>query len=289
MTQVVVNLTDTFEQWRVKTNQVCENQGDIATLTTTDKDSLVDAINEIDSNNQATGDVVDDTSPQLGANLDVNGKSIISVSNGNIAITPNGSGKIILDGLSHPTADGTAGQFLQTNGSGVLSFGALANNSVNGAMIALGSDAAGDTMYYNGTDYVRLPKGTADQVLQINAGATAPEWTSDLKNIVSGDTVPATKVNTLSNGTIDCSDGEYFKITLSGNITFSFTNVPSGFPAVVLEITNGGNHTVTWPAAVKWTGGVAPTLTSSGVDILVFTTDDTGTTWRSSSFSLDNK
>ena len=52
MTQVVVNLTDTFEQWRVKTNQVCENQGDIATLTTTDKDSLVDAINEIDSNNQ---------------------------------------------------------------------------------------------------------------------------------------------------------------------------------------------------------------------------------------------
>ena len=61
MTQVVVNLTDTFEQWRVKTNQVCENQGDIATLTTTDKDSLVDAINEIDSNNQATGDVVDDT------------------------------------------------------------------------------------------------------------------------------------------------------------------------------------------------------------------------------------
>ena len=73
----------------------------------------------------ATGgisDVVVDTTPQLGGNLDVNGNSIVSVSNGNISITPNGSGKVILDGLSHPTADGTAGQFLKTDGSANLSF-----------------------------------------------------------------------------------------------------------------------------------------------------------------------
>ena len=54
----------------------------------------------------------------------------------------------------------------------------LANNSVTGAKIALGSDAQGDIMYYNGTDYVRLAKGTAGQKLQINSGATAPEWTT---------------------------------------------------------------------------------------------------------------
>tara|TARA_R100000734_G_C3316498_1_gene109038 strand:+ start:16 stop:2085 length:2070 start_codon:yes stop_codon:yes gene_type:complete len=67
-------------------------------------------------------DVVGDTTPQLGGNLDVNGNSIVSVSNGNISITPNGSGKVILDGLSHPTADGSAGQFLKTDGGGNLSF-----------------------------------------------------------------------------------------------------------------------------------------------------------------------
>jgi len=66
--------------------------------------------------------VVDDTTPQLGGNLDVNGNSIVSVSNGNISITPDGTGKVIIDGLSHPTADGTNGQALVTNGSGVLSF-----------------------------------------------------------------------------------------------------------------------------------------------------------------------
>jgi hypothetical protein len=67
-------------------------------------------------------DVVQDTTPQLGGNLDVNGQSIVSVSNGNIAITPDGTGSIVLDGLNWPQADGTSGQVLQTNGSGQLSW-----------------------------------------------------------------------------------------------------------------------------------------------------------------------
>jgi len=53
---------------------------------------------------------------------------------------------------------------------------AIADNAVTGAKIALGSDAQGDIMYYNGTDYVRLAKGTAEQTLQMNSGATAPSW-----------------------------------------------------------------------------------------------------------------
>ena len=66
--------------------------------------------------------VLTDLAPQLGGNLDVNGNSIISTSDGDIAITPNGTGKVILDGLSYPTTDGTTGQFLKTDGSGNLSF-----------------------------------------------------------------------------------------------------------------------------------------------------------------------
>jgi hypothetical protein len=42
----------------------------------------------------AVDDISADTSPQLGGNLDVNGNSIVSVSNGNIAITPNGTGQV---------------------------------------------------------------------------------------------------------------------------------------------------------------------------------------------------
>jgi hypothetical protein len=69
--------------------------------------------------------VAQDTTPQLGGDLDVNGQSIVSASNGNISITPNGSGKVILDGLSHPTSDGSAGQFLKTDGGGNLSFATI--------------------------------------------------------------------------------------------------------------------------------------------------------------------
>ena len=106
-----------------------------------------------------------DTSPQLGGDLDVNGQKIVTASNGDIVLDPNGTGKIILKsddvrmegedssiqvgtvklyeadlGGDHfvslqaplslnadlaftlPAADGTSGQVLKTNGSGVLSF-----------------------------------------------------------------------------------------------------------------------------------------------------------------------
>ena len=42
--------------------------------------------------------IVEDTTPQLGGSLDVNGQDIVSVSNGNITITPNGTGLVRLDG-----------------------------------------------------------------------------------------------------------------------------------------------------------------------------------------------
>ena len=71
----------------------------------------------------------------------------------------------------------------------------IADNSITGAKIAMGSDAAGDIITYNGTDYIRLAKGTAAQVLKMNAGATAVEWGTDAGGIavpgssVAGDTL----------------------------------------------------------------------------------------------------
>ena len=46
----------------------------------------------------AISNVAEDSTPQLGGDLDVNGNDIVSVSNGNINLLPNGSGKVILDG-----------------------------------------------------------------------------------------------------------------------------------------------------------------------------------------------
>jgi hypothetical protein len=46
----------------------------------------------------AISNVVEDTTPQLGGDLDVNSNGLVSTSNGNIALTPNGTGVVRIDG-----------------------------------------------------------------------------------------------------------------------------------------------------------------------------------------------
>jgi len=75
--------------------------------------------------------VVEDTTPVLGGSLDVGTNSIVSVSNRDINVTPNGTGSVVLDGLSYPQADGSNGQFLKTDGSGQLSFGTVSTPSLS--------------------------------------------------------------------------------------------------------------------------------------------------------------
>ena len=104
--------------------------------------------------------VAADTSPQLGGNLDVNGNSIVSASNGNISITPNGSGKIVLDGLSFPTSDGSADQVLKTDGSGNLSFATVSGGGSGIASLAADSSPQlGGDLDVNGNDIVSVSNG----------------------------------------------------------------------------------------------------------------------------------
>ena len=106
-------------------------------------------------------------------------------------------------------------------------------NAVDGTKIALGSDAAGDVMYYNGTNYIRLAKGTATQVLTMNSGATAPEWAADSTN-VSGTSVGGDLTGTVSNAQIatntvgitelnvsDGTSGQILKTNGSGTLSFT--------------------------------------------------------------------
>ena len=111
-----------------------------------------------------TTNLVDDTTPQLGGDLDINGNTIVSTSNGNIAITPNGSGKVILDGLSHPTADGSNGQFLKTDGGGTLSFASVTQATGN-ELENLSEDTSpqlGGNLDINGNDIVSTSNANID-------------------------------------------------------------------------------------------------------------------------------
>ena len=81
---------------------------------------------------------------------------------------------------------------------------------------------------------------------------------------------------------IDLTAGNVVTATVDTNAnTFTFSN-PSATGrscSFLLILTNGGSQTVNWPASVDWAGATAPTLTSSGIDVICFTTIDAGTIW----------
>jgi hypothetical protein len=79
---------------------------------------------------------------------------------------------------------------------------------------------------------------------------------------------------------INLATGNYFTKTISGATTFTVSNTPaSGLVGeFILDLTNGGSSTITW-WGVKWVSGTAPTLTTSGRDVLGFFTHDNGSTW----------
>jgi len=97
--------------------------------------------------------IVDDTTPELGGNLDVNGYSIVSTSNGDITLTPNGTGSVVLDGLNYPQTDGTAGQAIVTDGAGNLTFSDVAAPTLDGGNFDTGGSLVTSTTTIDGGSF----------------------------------------------------------------------------------------------------------------------------------------
>jgi len=82
--------------------------GDTFTFATTNKGTAILFATANDGTNpdiiqiQTGGDVVDDTSPQLGGNLDTNDNQIITVSNRDLNLYPNGTGAVEVGGNTNP-------------------------------------------------------------------------------------------------------------------------------------------------------------------------------------------
>lgn len=98
-------------------------------------------------------------------------------------------------------------------------------------------------------------------------------------------------IYSMSADDINLSNGKIFTKTISGNTTLTISGMRALPDAntFVLQLTNGGSAVITWFSGVKWSSGVAPILTASGIDILSFYSNDGGTTWRGSVFSKDNR
>ena len=81
--------------------------------------------------------------------------------------------------------------------------------------------------------------------------------------------------------TIDVTQGNVVTAAANGlDIQWVFTGAVAGKScSFVLILLNGGSVTITYPVGTKWIGGVAPTLTAAGEDVLAFFTLDGGASW----------
>ena len=89
-----------------------------------------------------------------------------------------------------------------------------------------------------------------------------------------------------SGGTsLDLLKANFFDVTLTGDVTFSFDNPtsdPTGnsFTLIVQQDATGG-HNITWPSSVEWHNGTSPGLSTGSRDkhLVAFVTPDGGNTW----------
>ena len=109
---------------------------------------------------------------------------------------------------------------------------------------------------------------------------TVTNKTIEAGTFTNGYTEETVTANTSTAYTIDLVNGSVQILTLTGNCTFTFPTATAGRSFIlVLKQDGTGSRTATWPAAVKWPAGTAPTITStaSKSDKYIFTAD--GSNW----------
>lgn len=88
----------------------------------------------------------------------------------------------------------------------------------------------------------------------------------------------AQNVQAIASTAIDWSMAEFQTKSISAGTTFTFSGITATkAQAIILLLTITSSAAPTWPAAVKWAGGAAPTL-GNGTHVLGFVTFDGGTT-----------
>lgn len=127
--------------------------------------------------------------------------------------------------------------------------------------------------------------GTASAALPASGGA----MTGRIDGKTS--TVQMRTISVSGAWTIDLSVAQYLVATITGAITgITLTNVPAvsnSACGLILRLQNAGAVAISWPASFKWPGGVIPTFTVAGTDIVTFLTDNNGTTWQMMGIQLN--
>lgn len=180
--------------------------------------------------------------------IQVNDNQIITTTtNANLLLDGNGTGTVVINGLNFPTADGTAGQVLKTDGAGNLSFTAVDPGSIT----LVGDDSTGTAI-------------TIGETFKI-AG------TSNITTAVSGDTLTITGPNLSSYLTSETSHADVVVDGDFGSQGIMLRGASSGTYSILTD--NSSN----WNTAFGW-GNHASAGYLTNSPITVVGDDSTGIT-----------
>lgn len=182
-------------------------------------------------------DIIQDLTPQLGGNLDVNGKSIVSTGNGNIAIVPSGtgniqltpsSGKVTISSTNFPTGTGTTGQVLTTDGTGNASWTTISAGTMSSFNVAGDS---GTTQLIENANTLTISGGTglssvasATDVITVNLDnttVTAGTYTLASITVDAQGRITSASNGSAGSGTVTSvsGTGSVSGLSLSGTVT----------------------------------------------------------------------
>ena len=163
-------------------------------------------------------------------NLQLDGNAITSTdTNGDVTITPNGTGDVVIDGLKYPQADGTADFFLKTNGSAQLSFAqvdtaSIAADAVDGTKIA--DDSINSEHYVDGsidTAHIADDQVTGDKLA--NSITIADAFTVTGTTTIA-EAIEKTTIDSSTTGTINfdalTQAVMFFNVNQTANRTINF-------------------------------------------------------------------
>ena len=178
-------------------------------------DTSANTVNFIDS--AVASDLVNDTSPQLGGNLDVNGNDIVSTSNADIDIIPNGTGDVNLGADTVQIGDNNANATLTTQGTGDLILNT--NNGTNAGNITLEDGANGHIQFTtNGTGAIKFNDLAYFPQQALTSSSNSVAWDSQAKP-------------------------NAYHLTTE-NTTFAAPSNPVEGAFIALEINYDGSHTI---------------------------------------------
>ena len=154
---------------------------------------------------------------------------------------------------------------------------ALAASAITSGLLALARGGTNADLSATGPGFLKQASGGAAVTVAALAASDIPS-----PGVTDDGSLGATP-------TIDWSGGKLIhKGSLTANCTPTFTAPPAG-SVIVWRVAQDatGSRTITWPAAVHWSGGTAPTLTTTASKVDVFTFLYDGTTYFGVSSGLN--